>query len=126
MSIEALSRMDMIITCQGGDYTKEIFPRLRAAGWQGHWIDAASTLRMHDDAVIILDPVNLDVIKDALHQGRSQLDRWQLHGFADVDGHWRSVAAGSRRMGQRHDLSGSVRGRSTEHARTAAADGRAA
>ena len=69
MSIEALSRMDMIITCQGGDYTKEIFPRLRAAGWQGHWIDAASTLRMHDDAVIILDPVNLDVIKDALARG---------------------------------------------------------
>ncbi|MEF8768976.1 MAG: aspartate-semialdehyde dehydrogenase [Candidatus Accumulibacter phosphatis] len=69
MSIEALSRMDMIITCQGGDYTKEIFPRLRAAGWQGHWIDAASTLRMHDDAVIILDPVNLDVIKDALTRG---------------------------------------------------------
>lgn len=69
MSIEALSRMDLIITCQGGDYTKEIFPRLRAAGWQGHWIDAASTLRMHDDAVIILDPVNLDVIKDALARG---------------------------------------------------------
>ncbi|KFB66747.1 aspartate-semialdehyde dehydrogenase [Candidatus Accumulibacter vicinus] len=69
MSIDALSRMDLIITCQGGDYTKEIFPRLRAAGWQGHWIDAASTLRMHDDAVIILDPVNLDVIKNALAQG---------------------------------------------------------
>jgi aspartate-semialdehyde dehydrogenase len=69
MSIEALSRMDLIITCQGGDYTKEIFPRLRAAGWPGHWIDAASTLRMHDDAVIILDPVNLDVIKDALARG---------------------------------------------------------
>ncbi len=69
MSIEALSQMDLIITCQGGDYTKEIFPRLRAAGWQGHWIDAASTLRMHDDAVIILDPVNLDVIKDALARG---------------------------------------------------------
>lgn len=69
MSIEALSQMDLIITCQGGDYTKEIFPRLRAAGWRGHWIDAASTLRMHDDAVIILDPVNLDVIKDALARG---------------------------------------------------------
>jgi len=69
MSIEALSRMDLIITCQGGDYTKEIFPRLRATGWQGHWIDAASTLRMHDDAVIILDPVNLDVIKNALARG---------------------------------------------------------
>ncbi len=69
MSIEALSRMEIIITCQGGDYTKAVFPRLRAAGWQGHWIDAASTLRMHDDAVIILDPVNLDVIQGALASG---------------------------------------------------------
>ena len=69
MSIDALRRMDVIITCQGGDYTKEVFPRLRAAGWQGHWIDAASTLRMHDEAVIILDPVNLDVIKSALARG---------------------------------------------------------
>ena len=69
MSIEALSRMDIVITCQGGDYTKAVFPRLRAAGWRGHWIDAASTLRMHDDAVIILDPVNLEVIRDALARG---------------------------------------------------------
>jgi aspartate-semialdehyde dehydrogenase len=69
MSIEMLGGMDIIITCQGGDYTKAVFPRLRAAGWQGHWIDAASTLRMHDDAVIILDPVNLDVIKGALARG---------------------------------------------------------
>ena len=49
---------------QGGDYTKEVFPQLRAAGWNGYWIDAASTLRMQDDAVIVLDPVNLDVIRD--------------------------------------------------------------
>ncbi|QKS28640.1 MAG: aspartate-semialdehyde dehydrogenase [Candidatus Accumulibacter similis] len=69
MSIETLSGMDIIITCQGGDYTREIFPRLRSAGWQGHWIDAASTLRMHDEAVIILDPVNLDVIRSALGKG---------------------------------------------------------
>ncbi len=69
MSIEALGHMDAVITCQGGEYTKEVFPRLRAAGWQGHWIDAASTLRMHDDAVIILDPVNLGVIRDALING---------------------------------------------------------
>lgn len=68
-SIEALSAMDIIITCQGGDYTTEIFPRLRGAGWAGHWIDAASTLRMNDDAVIILDPVNSDVIKSALAKG---------------------------------------------------------
>ena len=54
---------------QGGDYTNEVFPKLRAAGWNGHWIDAASTLRMKDDAVIVLDPVNLPVIKNALAKG---------------------------------------------------------
>jgi aspartate-semialdehyde dehydrogenase len=68
-SLDELRRMDIIITCQGGDYTTEVFPKLRAAGWQGHWIDAASSLRMKDDAVIILDPVNLHVIKDALAKG---------------------------------------------------------
>ena len=68
-SIETLKQMDIVITCQGGDYTKEVFPRLRATGWAGHWIDAASTLRMAKDAVIILDPVNLNVIQDALTKG---------------------------------------------------------
>jgi aspartate-semialdehyde dehydrogenase len=67
--IEALRHCDIIITAQGGDYTTEVFPKLRAAGWKGHWIDAASTLRMKDDAVIILDPVNLPVIKNALTKG---------------------------------------------------------
>ncbi|MEY2621636.1 MAG: hypothetical protein RIT26_1456 [Pseudomonadota bacterium] len=67
--IAALSRCDIIITCQGGDYTKAVYPRLRGAGWQGHWIDAASTLRMADDAVIILDPVNRAVIEQALAKG---------------------------------------------------------
>ena len=67
--IAALKRCDVIITCQGGDYTTEVFPKLRAAGWNGHWIDAASTLRMKDDAVIVLDPVNMPVIKDALSRG---------------------------------------------------------
>jgi len=67
--IEALKRCEVIITCQGGDYTTAVFPKLRAAGWQGHWIDAASTLRMKEDAVIILDPVNLPVIQKALSQG---------------------------------------------------------
>ena len=68
-SIEMLKQMDIVITCQGGDYTKEVFPKLRATGWAGHWIDAASTLRMEKDAVIILDPVNLNVIQDALTKG---------------------------------------------------------
>jgi len=67
--IDALRRCDIVITAQGGDYTTEVFPKLRAAGWNGHWIDAASTLRMKDDAVIILDPVNLPVIKSALAKG---------------------------------------------------------
>ncbi len=67
--IEALKKCDIILTCQGGDYTTEIFPKLRAAGWNGYWIDAASTLRMKDDAIIVLDPVNLDVIKSALSKG---------------------------------------------------------
>ena len=67
--INELKRCDIIITAQGGDYTTEVFPKLRAAGWNGHWIDAASTLRMKDDAVIILDPVNMPVIKNALSDG---------------------------------------------------------
>ncbi len=67
--IAELSRCEIIISCQGGDYTGEVFPALRAAGWNGYWIDAASTLRMNDDAVIVLDPVNLDVIKNALSRG---------------------------------------------------------
>jgi aspartate-semialdehyde dehydrogenase len=67
--INELKRCDIILTAQGGDYTTEVFPKLRAAGWNGHWIDAASTLRMKDDAVIVLDPVNMPVIKDALAKG---------------------------------------------------------
>jgi aspartate-semialdehyde dehydrogenase len=67
--IEALKRCDIVVTAQGGDYTSEVFPKLRAAGWNGHWIDAASTLRMNDDAVIVLDPVNLPVIQNALSKG---------------------------------------------------------
>jgi aspartate-semialdehyde dehydrogenase len=68
-NIDALRSCDVIITAQGGDYTSEIFPRLRSAGWTGHWIDAASTLRMQGDAVIVLDPVNLPVIQSALRKG---------------------------------------------------------
>ncbi|HPR42978.1 aspartate-semialdehyde dehydrogenase [Ottowia sp.] len=67
--LDALKKCDIVITCQGGDYTTEVFPKLRAAGWKGHWIDAASTLRMKDDAVIVLDPVNMPVIKNALAKG---------------------------------------------------------
>jgi len=69
MDLVALKPLSIIISCQGGDYTNEIYPRLRADGWKGYWIDAASALRMNDDAVIILDPVNMPVIKRALREG---------------------------------------------------------
>ena len=67
--IDDLKQMDAIISCQGGDYTTEIFAPLRKSGWNGYWIDAASTLRMNDDTLIILDPVNMNVIKDGLSKG---------------------------------------------------------
>src|SRR3954451_7087431 len=67
--LEALKRCRIIITAQGGEYTKDVYPRLRAAGWSGYWIDAAKTLRMQDDAVIVLDPVNRPVIDAALARG---------------------------------------------------------
>ncbi|MEP7280988.1 MAG: aspartate-semialdehyde dehydrogenase [Rubrivivax sp.] len=67
--LAALQRCDLIISAQGGEYTKAVHPQLRAAGWNGHWIDAAKTLRMHDDAVIVLDPVNLSLIRDAMARG---------------------------------------------------------
>lgn len=68
-NIQELAKMDIIVTCQGGDYTKAVYPQLRQAGWQGFWIDAASALRMEDDAVIVLDPVNRNVIDAALKNG---------------------------------------------------------
>ena len=67
--IDELKKCEIIISCQGGDYTSDVFPKLRAAGWNGYWIDAASTLRMEKDSVIVLDPVNMHVIKDALGKG---------------------------------------------------------
>lgn len=68
-NINELKAMDTVVSCQGGEYTKEIFPKLRAAGWKGYWIDAASALRMDKEAIIILDPVNRNVIKDGLAKG---------------------------------------------------------
>jgi aspartate-semialdehyde dehydrogenase len=68
-SVDDLKQLDVIVTCQGGDYTNEIFPKLRSSGWDGYWIDAASSLRMENDAVIILDPVNQGVIDSALKKG---------------------------------------------------------
>ncbi|RJR20939.1 MAG: aspartate-semialdehyde dehydrogenase [Nitrospiraceae bacterium] len=68
-SIDDLRKTDIVLTCQGGDYTNEVYPKLRASGWNGYWIDAASALRMTNDSIIILDPVNMDVIKKGLSGG---------------------------------------------------------
>jgi len=67
--LAALKSLPVIVSCQGGDYTNDIYPKLRQAGWQGYWVDAASALRMNDDAVIILDPVNMPLIKNSLSKG---------------------------------------------------------
>jgi aspartate-semialdehyde dehydrogenase len=67
--LSSLAKMDILITCQGGEYTGQIYPQLKSKGWNGYWIDAASTLRMKDDAIIILDPVNDKVIRDGIHKG---------------------------------------------------------
>jgi len=93
-NIAELKVMDVIVSCQGGDYTNEIFPALRADGWTGHWVDAASTLRMEDDAVIVLDPVNMHVIQDAFTHGNKNwvggnctvsLMLMALHGLFKAD-----------------------------------------
>ncbi|MDY4593451.1 MAG: aspartate-semialdehyde dehydrogenase [[Pasteurella] aerogenes] len=67
--IEALKQLDVIVTCQGGDYTNEVYPKLKATGWDGYWVDAASALRMENDAIIVLDPVNQHVISEGLKKG---------------------------------------------------------
>lgn len=68
-NIDELKAMDTIVSCQGGEYTREVYPKLRAAGWNGYWIDAASALRMEKDAIIVLDPVNMKVIREGLAKG---------------------------------------------------------
>ena len=69
MDLSELATCDVLISCQGGEYTTEVYVLLRKSGWKGYWIDAASTLRMSDEAVIILDPVNDRVIRDAMWRG---------------------------------------------------------
>ena len=98
--IDALRRMDVLISCQGGDYTKEVHPKLRKAGWGGYFIDAASTLRMSKDAIIVLDPVNLDIIKRGIHARRARLHRRQLHRQLDADGDHRALPPRVGRVGQ--------------------------
>ena len=67
--LKTLAKMDIVVSCQGGEYTSDVYPKLRSSGWAGYWIDAASTLRMNDDAIIILDPVNAHVIRNGIAHG---------------------------------------------------------
>ncbi len=108
-SIDALKGMEIIVTCQGGDYTNEVYPQLRAAGWKGYWIDAASALRMKDDAVIILDPVNLHVIQDALAKGVKNYIGGNCTVSLMLMGLARPVPARAGRVDDQHDLSGGQR-----------------
>ena len=85
--LRELATCDVLISCQGGEYTAEVYGPLRKNGWKGFWIDAASTLRMSDEAVIILDPVNADVIQDSLARGLRTFARRQLHCQLNVDGY---------------------------------------
>ena len=117
------ARMEIIVTCQGGDYTNEIFPQLAPAGWNGYWIDAASALRMKDDAVIILDPVNLHVIEEALSRGVKNYIGGNCTVSLMLMGLQGLFQAGPGRMDDEHDLPGGQRGRRAEHARAAEANG---
>ena len=104
--IDALKSLNVLVSCQGGDYTGEVHPRLRSAGWKGYWIDAASKLRMNDDAVIILDPVNMPVIENALDAGGAHpFDSIPPRSSAALCSGWslgrrfsRSISASGRRM----------------------------
>ena len=124
--IAALKSLDAIVTCQGGDYTNDVFPQLRAAGWNGYWIDAASTLRMKDDAVIILDPVNRDVIDAALGRGVKNYIGGNCTVSLMLMALGGPVPARPDRVDDVHDLPGGLRRRRAEHARAAGADGRGA
>ena len=117
---------DAIVTCQGGDWTTAMYPKLRAAGWNGYFIDAAKTLRMKDDAVIILDPVNRHGDRCGAGARRAQLHRRQLHRQPDDDGTGGPVPARPDRVDDLHDVPGGLGRRRAEHARAAAADGRGA
>ena len=104
----ARSAAAIIITAQGGEYTKDVYPRLRAAGWNGYWIDAAKTLRMQDDAVIVLDPVNRPVIDAALARGVRNYIGGNCTVSMHADGRRRAVQGRPRRVDDVHDLPGGV------------------
>ena len=91
--LAALERLPMLISTQGGDYTQAVHSRLRDSGWEGYWIDAASTLRMADSSVIVLDPVNLAGDAGGPRRRHQGLHRRQLHGLADAHGGMRAACA---------------------------------
>ena len=116
LNYDELKKQDVIVTCQGGAYTKTVHSELRKLGWRGYWIDAASTLRMEPNAVIVLDPVNRDVIDAAPVQRPEGFYRRQLHGQPYADGAGGAFPRGSGGMDILHDLSGSFRRRRSQHA----------
>ena len=121
--LAALSANDVLISCQGGDYTSEIYPTLRQAGWDGYWIDAASTLRMAHDSVLDARPGEPRRHRTRGRERSAQLHRPQLHRQPDADGDGRLVPRRSRRVDHGDDLSGRVRRRCTADARADRADG---
>ena len=122
--VEALARPTSSSPARAATTPPRSIRSCAQAGWNGYWIDAASTLRMKDDAVIILDPVNRAVIDAALGQRRQELHRRQLHRQPDADGHGRPVPRRAGRVGDGDDLPGGVGRRRAAHARAGDADGR--
>jgi aspartate-semialdehyde dehydrogenase len=106
--LSALQQLDIVVTCQGGDYTKRVFPSLRGAGWNGYWVDAASALRLADDALIVLDPLNRPLIDQAIGRGNPLFRRRELHGQSNADGARWPVSARLGRVGLVDDLPGSI------------------
>lgn len=120
--LDALAACDVVISCQGGDWTKAHFKPLRDKGWNGYWIDAASTLRMEKDAIIVLDPVNMDVIQKGLREGVKNY----IGGNCTVSLMLMALDGLSALIwlnGFFHDLPSRFRRRCSQYARTARTDG---
>jgi len=122
-SIEELKSLPVVISCQGGDYTNVVHPKLRAAGWKGYWIDAASALRMKDDAVIVLDPVNMPVIDSAVGSGIRDYVGGNCTVSLMMMGMDGLFKHDPRRVDDVHDLPGGIRRWRGRHARACRANG---
>ena len=115
MDTEKLAEMDIIISCQGGSYTASVYEKLRKT-WNGYWIDAASSLRMEDNSIIVLDPVNRTIIDEGLEAGVKDYIGGNCTVSPDADGTWRVVRAGPHRMDHLYDLPGGKWRRREEYA----------